>query len=730
MRRMIGGWIACMVCLCACLSAFAQQSEKDFAFLYVSQPRIGQGNAGAELRQLFGRLGGLESAPEFVVINGDLTAGGQTAEWGALRDVLTVVPQGMEFYALPGSSDLFANPDGKEGIVRTLFADFKIEPKGRGKQGNKIEDRLYQSFDVEGIHFVLLDATLPILGNREYAHLDTEQLNWLDRDLKRVKRDTPVVVFLNAPLGSDAISRRPIANEFELWAILRPHNLTAIFAADDGEEKTPEERVRPLNGARLITLPSVSRGVYYRIRLTAARMVIEERDLSGSPKITPLASIPVPQRARTSLLRSGFDDDGNPYLIRRHPVGTFEPRAVGDNPEDETGEYRIDEGGWQPMQRDARDVWRSPFRTEKIPVGIHTATVRITTGAKVPHESEIIFEVERDRNETTRRWATNVDNPIIGAPVLSGTSVYVAAMDDKLYALTTDKGRKRTLLTARGGFVTTPVLQNGTLFVGSLDHTLYAVSAESGRTLWKFETDAPILSSAAVAQEVVCVGGRGKVYGVDARSGKPVWSQTASALTFSSAATDGEAFYLAGSDRSVYAFDARTGTPRWKSDGSFSSTLAPVAAGSRILVVRFDGTICALDSKTGKIQWRKAATGGRLKFGASPPSVSGTTAYIAASDGAASRLFALNTADGEIVWQTPLGQAVVGAGVGVAPDGRSLAVIGVRGKVSVHDAQNGKVLWGYELGPGNVFSTPQFDGTAVYTATMANDVQALNAPTP
>lgn len=728
MRRVFGGWIWGIVCLCVCGSALAQNSEKDFAFVYVSQPRLGQRNTAAPLRQVLNGLAGGQYPPSFVVVNGDLTASGQAAEWEQARDALTAVPQGMALYALPGNSDFLANPDGKEGAARFLFSDLKLEPKGRNRQTNKIEDRLYQSFDVESVHFVLLDASIALPGNARYGHVDAEQLAWLDRDLKRVRRETPVVVFLNVPFGSDAVSTRPIANEFEVWGLLRGQNLTAIFALDDGTEKTPEERVRPVNGARLLTLPGVNRGVYHRIRLTAARMVIEERTLNGSAPPREIASIPIPQRSRTSLLRAGFDDDANPYLVRRHPVGTLEPRAVNDNPEEETGEYRIDEGAWQPMKRDARDVWRSPFRTESIPIGIHTATVRITTSNKMPHVSESIFEVERDNREATRRWATNLDNPITGSPVLDGKSVYVTAMDDKLYALETQKGKRKTLLTAKGGFVTTPLLTDGTLFVGSLDHTLYAVGAESGGVKWRFETDAPITSSAAVAQEIVCFGGKGKIYGVDARSGKPTWTKEFGGVLFSSAATDGDAFYLSGSDRCVYSLDVRSGELRWKSEPAFSAALAPVAAGNRVFVVRFDGSICALNVRDGKMQWRAKAPVGTLRFDSSPPTVQGVTLYIAAHDETTSRLFALNVTDGDIVWQAVLSQNVVGTGVSVAPDGKSLAIVGVRGTVSVLDAQTGKPRWKYELGPGNVFSTPVYDGSTVYTATMANDVQALNAP--
>ena len=734
MRRFCGLIFAALVYVCLSVGVLAQtnaERTKDFTFLYVSNPRIGGQQSREAQRLPFDAAIGEANKPAFLLINGGLTATGSPEEWTLFRDILTGIPQGFPIYALPGGSDYLRNPTGKESLFTLFYGEGKREIKGRRNRNNKIEDRLYQSFDVEGVHLVLIDAALPLAPHNRYAHLDTEQLNWLDKDLKRLKRDTPVMVFLNVPFGLEAISTRPIANEFELWTILRPYNVAAIFAPQDVSPDAETPLAKPLNSTQIVSLPDTQKGFVYKVRVTPLRVAIDQIRIDGDSKPSEIAAFPILQRSRQSVLRAGFDDDGNPFLVRRHPIGLFEPRAVSDNPEQETGEYRIDEGSYQPLKRDARDIWRNPFRTESIPIGMHTASVRVTPEGKSPHYAEIIFEVERDSKEPTRRWATNLDNPIVSRPVLSGSTLYVSSTDTKLYAINTENGKKRTLLTARGAFYASPLLHEKTLYLGSLDHTFYAVNADNGSVRWRFGTDAPIYATAAYALGIVCFGGSDKIYGVNAETGKQVWVQNVPGLFSSEVATDGEAFYLGNSSGQLIALDAKTGTVRWKTEPTAATTrillatavMTPVVLGGRVYCNSSGDTFAAYDARNGQRLWEID-----LPAGDTVPAVSGTTIYLVGNASDVARLYAVSTADGKIRWQTPLKQSVVNSGVKVAPDGKSLAVNGVRGTVSVHNTQDGKVLWQYELGPGNIFATPEYDGETVYAATMANDVQGLNPP--
>ena len=114
-------------------------------------------------------------------------------------------------------------------------------------------------------------------------------------------------------------------------------------------------------------------------------------------------------------------------------------------------------------------------------------------------------------------------------------------------------------------------------------------------------------------------------------------------------------------------------------------------------------------------------------FGYSTPVVVGPFIYLAGL-GKNGDVYSLDAGTGSIQWRVSTGQTIYDSSPHLAPDGKTFAIMGVRGRVSVLDTRTGKRVWGYELGPGNIFSTPEYDGQHLYTTTMANDVQCINAP--
>jgi 3',5'-cyclic AMP phosphodiesterase CpdA len=57
----------------------------------------------------------------------------------------------------------------------------------------------WHSFDHKGVHFVGLNNVVKLEG---LGKIGPEQLEWLGKDLKRFRSDTPVVVFAHIPLWS------------------------------------------------------------------------------------------------------------------------------------------------------------------------------------------------------------------------------------------------------------------------------------------------------------------------------------------------------------------------------------------------------------------------------------------------------------------------------------------------------------------------------------------------
>ena len=718
MRRRIGPLIVAAALLLAAQLTLAQKpgdkAPEPFTFLHITDTHQTANGSTEPLRRLVEEATRMEPRPAFVIATGDLTETGRPEEYRRFKEAISgLEAAGIGFYAVPGSHDIRWCPEGKEAFAREF-------------------GKLYQSFDYAGAHFILLDSTVYL---QRWGHLDKQELDWLAKDLKRVRPETPVFLFLHHSIGRDTPSQRLIDNEFDLLPPLRDRNVLAIFTGHGHEDLTWKT-----NGVTTVMARGLAQGSYHRVTVTPALVTIERVVKEQPGKPIKVATLPVSRGAKPSVLRAGWDDPDVPFLERRRPAATLDPRAVADNPDKEKAEYRLDDGPWKPMTKDARDIWRDQFYTRNLPVGVHSADIRLTTSNNVTYQDELIFETERGLDQPeARKWAVNLDGAIQSSPLLLPDTLYVSALDGKVYALELQKGKKRWTFGTKGPILASPVTERNTLYIGSTDHAFYALDLANGKQRWKFDTDSPIFATAAVAQGVVCFGGNGKIYGLDAETGQPRWTQPTGSFFQSQAATDGDRFYLGGWDNTLYALDARTGQPKWtakmgranggRGDLSFYASPAiasPCVSGGRVYVVSNDGVLHALDARTGQEAWTARAPADGDEF-ASTPVVVGLTLYIA-GQGENGDVYALDTANGKVRWRRSTGQTILDSAPKVAPDGKSLAIMGMRGKVSVLDTANGRPLWGYELGPGNIFSTPEYDGDIVYTVTMANDVQALKSP--
>ena len=91
----------------------------------------------------------------------------------------------MPVFYVPGEHDVLED-DGKSYLERF----------GKGTQGAG-----WQSFDKDGVHFIGLVNVVNLKAGG-LGTLGSEQLEWLEKDVKRLKSSTPIVVFAHIPLWS------------------------------------------------------------------------------------------------------------------------------------------------------------------------------------------------------------------------------------------------------------------------------------------------------------------------------------------------------------------------------------------------------------------------------------------------------------------------------------------------------------------------------------------------
>ncbi|MGD9401713.1 MAG: metallophosphoesterase [bacterium] len=201
------GAIAAASCLpmTAVEMAFADKS-KNFTFAHISDAHI-QHIKGAEFVRNWDRgliravaeANLLEPKPDFVVFGGDLAQLGKKSELDHGAEMLSKL--NYKTYCVMGEHDYYLD---------------------LGEYWSKLFGDHYYSWDHKGVHFVVLNSILtydewtherwPTAEQRmlEMAGLDNpngspfmvgeKQRKWLEKDLEKVSKDTPVVVFSHSPI--------------------------------------------------------------------------------------------------------------------------------------------------------------------------------------------------------------------------------------------------------------------------------------------------------------------------------------------------------------------------------------------------------------------------------------------------------------------------------------------------------------------------------------------------
>ncbi|MFL6299782.1 MAG: metallophosphoesterase family protein [Terriglobales bacterium] len=175
------------------LSEMGKHSARDLkgelSFVQISDSHIGFNKAAnpdvvATLNAAIDKINALETPPAFVLHTGDLTHLSKAAEFDTLEQSLKAIKTDSFFY-VPGEHDVL-NDNGQQ--YRERFA--------KGSQGDG-----WYSFDHSGTHFVGLVNVMNLKAGG-LGTLGSEQLEWLEKDVKHVKHSTPIVLFAHIPLWS------------------------------------------------------------------------------------------------------------------------------------------------------------------------------------------------------------------------------------------------------------------------------------------------------------------------------------------------------------------------------------------------------------------------------------------------------------------------------------------------------------------------------------------------
>ncbi len=159
----------------------------DLSFVQISDSHIGFNKAAnpdvtATLREAIAKVNALATRPSFVLHTGDLTQLSKAEEFDTLSESLKALKTDRIFY-VPGEHDVL-NDNGE--MFHQRF--------GQDTQGDG-----WYSFDAQGAHFIGLVNVFNLKAGG-LGSLGNEQLEWLKKDVAKLKSSTPIVVFAHIPL--------------------------------------------------------------------------------------------------------------------------------------------------------------------------------------------------------------------------------------------------------------------------------------------------------------------------------------------------------------------------------------------------------------------------------------------------------------------------------------------------------------------------------------------------
>jgi 3',5'-cyclic-AMP phosphodiesterase len=164
-----------------------KQAKGDFSFIQISDSHMGFNKPAnpdvvATLQAAIAKINALPNVPEFMLHTGDITHLSKPSEFDQVQQILQSA-RPKEIFFVPGEHDVLED-DGQQ--YRERFAK---NAKGAG----------WYSFDKKGVHFVGLVNVMNLKAGG-MGSLGTDQLAWLQDDVRSLSKSTPIVVFAHMPL--------------------------------------------------------------------------------------------------------------------------------------------------------------------------------------------------------------------------------------------------------------------------------------------------------------------------------------------------------------------------------------------------------------------------------------------------------------------------------------------------------------------------------------------------
>ncbi len=209
-----------------------------------------------------------------------------------------------------------------------------------------------------------------------------------------------------------------------------------------------------------------------------------------------------------------------------------------------------------------------------------------------------------------------------GGLALADGGLYVTTPFALVFRLDAASGAEVWRSRVEGPIRTPPTVSDGRVFVVSIDNQLFTLAADDGRRLWSQAgavlESAGLLggaSPAVLGSTVVVAYSSGDIYALRAETGRTLWSENLAGIARTSAAAalsdirgrpaiDRELVVAISNSGTLAAIDLRGGDRVWQRD--IGGTESPWVAGDFVFVLDNNGELICLTRQNGRIKWIQA----------------------------------------------------------------------------------------------------------------------------
>lgn len=337
----------------------------------------------------------------------------------------------------------------------------------------------------------------------------------------------------------------------------------------------------------------------------------------------------------------------------------------------------------QVMLTRTREVLHPPGVSVPPPPRMSFATPRVVDGVSgidgqvfVCMYGWVSYTCAFAADDGSLRWWTPTDAEVSGGhfmdwavPLVHDSIVYSGS-----YAMNQQDGavrwRVEAINTLEEGALALHALVDETLYA-STTRGIYAINVQDGQIRWRYQPEEPrYLSGPPVVSGRLLYTGSGGVgypdpghfFALDVDTGTEVWRYPHPMGSYIGAVVQHETIYVSSGDRFLYALDAKSGALRWRHQ--FAATgRHPATVANGVLYIATDG-VYALRSADGEVLWHQPLGSSPSVSFCQPVVLDGAVYLVRLDKRGRGVLYALNTRTGAEYWHTPYPSR--GAGLGVA----------------------------------------------------------------